>query len=111
MFGFISVLILGCGLYALYAYMNMKKGGPINETLLLGKGYDEHKCKDREAFVQKALPAMLIFGIATVLYGAIDVYHYFVSPLGIIDTIGMIIFFAVLVWYMIYTTKLKRQYF
>lgn len=111
MFGAISVMILACGVYTLYSYMKMKNGGPINETLLLGKGYDEKKCKNRAVFVQKALPAMLIFGIVTVLYGAIDVYHYFVSPIGIIDTIAMAAFFIVLVGYMIYTTKIKKEYF
>lgn len=111
MFGAISVLILGCGLYTLYAYIKMKNGGPINEVILLGKGYDERKCKDRDAFVKKSLPAMLAFGLATVFYGAIDVYHFYVSPIAILDWIAMGIFFVALVWYMIYTTKLKKQYF
>ena len=46
-FGFIGVLVLFCGLYGIYAYVKMKKGGPINEALLLGKSYVEYKCKDR----------------------------------------------------------------
>jgi len=46
-FGFIGVLVLFCGLYGIYAYVKMKKGGPINEALLLGKSHVEYKCKDR----------------------------------------------------------------
>ena len=38
MFGALSLLIFGCGIYGLYAYVKMKKDGHINEILLLGKG-------------------------------------------------------------------------
>ena len=30
-FGFIGILAVGCGIYCLYAYFNMKKDGHINE--------------------------------------------------------------------------------
>ena len=93
-FGFIGVLVLFCGLYGIYAYVKMKKGGPINEALLLGKSYVEYKCKDREGFLTKALPALLIFSITAVA-----------------DYVGMFLFLAVLVWYMVYTTKLKKEFF
>ena len=58
-FGFIGVLVLFCGLYGIYAYVKMKKGGPINEALLLGKSYVEYKCKDREGFLTKARSIVL----------------------------------------------------
>lgn len=110
-FGFIGILVLFCGLYGIYAYVKMKKGGPINEALLLGKSYVEYKCKDREGFLAKALPAVLIFSITAVVYGVIDAIHCFVTPIAIADYIGMFLFLAVLVWYMVYTTKLKKEFF
>ena len=58
-FGFIGILAVGCGIYCLYAYFNMKKDGHINETILLGKSYSEKMCKDKEAYLKKALPAVL----------------------------------------------------
>ena len=96
MFGFISIMVVGFGLYGFYAYFQMKKGGPI---------------KDREQFVKKSLPAVLIFACASVIYGVIDLIHCYVQPLGILDVIGLIGFLAVLVWYLVYTSKLKKQYF
>ena len=33
-FGFIGILAVGCGIYCLYAYFNMKKDGHINDCLL-----------------------------------------------------------------------------
>lgn len=110
-FGFIGILVLCCGFYGIYAYIKMKKGGPINETLLLGKGYMEYKCKDRTGFLAKALPAVLVFSITAVAYGIIDVVHCYVMPMAVVDYAGMIIFVVVMVWYMVYTTKLKKEFF
>lgn len=111
MFGAISVMFLGGGVYALYAYLKMKKDGQINEVLLLGKAYSEHQCKDKKAFLEKAMPAVLVFGIVTTLYGAVDTFHYFVKPIQVLDIIAMIAFLIVIVWFMVYTTKLKKMYF
>lgn len=111
MFGAISILILGCGIYGLYAYLKMKKDGHINEVLLLGKNYTERMCKDKEAYMQKAVPAVLIFGIISTLYGAIDAIHFFVMPIQILDWIAMAVFLIMLFWFMVYTTKLRNKYF
>lgn len=110
-FGFVSIIILGCGVYSLYAYIKMKQDGHINETLLLGKGYMEYQCKDKEAFMKKAMPAVLLFGIVSTVYGIIDTIHFYFRPMGIVDMIAMVVFLIVLVGYMVYTSKLKKQYF
>lgn len=111
LFGFVSIIVTGCGIYALYAYVMMRKNGTINEVLLLGKNYTERMCKDKEGFLKKALPAVLAFAAAAILYGVVDVIHCYVTPLKIIDPVCGVIFMAVLVWYMVYTTKLKKEYF
>ncbi len=110
-FGFVSLIVLGCGLYTLYAFVKMKKTGEINETLLLGNAYTAKKCKDKQSFLKKALPAVLVFGVITTAYGVIDLIHYYVTPLGILDIIAMILFFVVIIGFLVYTTKLKKEYF
>lgn len=110
-FGIFSLLFFGCGVYAIYAWVKMKKDGHINETLLLGKNYFEYACKDKEAFIKKAQPAVLTFGIVSVVYGVIDFVHYYVTPIQILDYIAMAAFFVCIVWFMVYTTRLKREYF
>ncbi|MCU6746519.1 MULTISPECIES: hypothetical protein [Lachnospiraceae] len=110
-FGIISVIVFGCGIYGFYAYFQMKRDGHINETLLLGKSYTEQMCKDKESYMKKALPAVLIFAVVATIYGAIDMFHYFVQPIMLIDVIGMVAFFIMLIWFMVYTTKLKNKYF
>lgn len=109
--GFIGVIVFACGVYALYAFIKMKMTGEINATLLLGKDYIYKKCKNKDAFIKKAGPALLVFGIVALVYGAIDVIHCYVYSMEIVDTVGMIVFFIVLVAFAVYTTKLKREYF
>ena len=97
--GFIGVIVLACGVYAIYAYIKMKTTGEINASLLLGKDYIYKKCKDKDAFTKKAGPALLGFGIVALVYGVIDVIHCYVYSMEIVDTVA------------VYTTKLKREYF
>ena len=111
LFGFVSIMVICCGLYGFYAYFSMKKGGPINETLLLGKDFPEYKCKDKEQFREKSLPAVLIFSIVTTLFGICDLIHCYVKDLGFFHAIAMMIFFIVLLWFMVFTTKLKKELF
>ncbi len=47
-FGFIGILAVGCGIYCLYAYFNMKKDGHINETILLGRVIQKRCAKIRK---------------------------------------------------------------
>ena len=110
-FGFIGILAVGCGIYCLYAYFNMKKDGHINETILLGKSYSEKMCKDKEAYLKKALPAVLGFGIVSILYGIVDCIHWYVNPMEMVDTVGGILFMAALVVFAVYTMQLKKKYF
>ena len=58
-----------------------------------------------------ALPAVLVFGIVATVYGVIDMIHCFVTPIPVLDYTGLAVFLGVLVWYMVYTTKLKNKYF
>lgn len=109
--GFVGIFIFGGGIYSLYSYVKMKKEGEINASLLLGKDYLYKKCKDKEGYIKKAGPALLIFGIVAVLYGGIDIIHCYVYPVTVADTVGMIVFFFVLIWFGVYTAKLKKQFF
>ena len=111
LWGIIGVIVFFCGFYALYAFIRLKRRGEINATLLLGKEYLYKKCKDKESYTRKAGPALLIFGLVSVIYGVLDIIHCYVHPMTMVDTAGMFIFFVVLVWFAVYTSKLKRMYF
>lgn len=111
MWGIIGIIVFFCGIYALYAFVKLKSSGEINASLLLGKEYQYKKCKDKETYTKKAGPALLILGLVSSVYGVLDIIHCYVHPIPMVDTVGMFIFFVVLVCFAVYTTKLKRMYF
>ena len=115
LFDFISLIFLGCGLYCLYGWYKMKTDGEINEVLLLGKHANVGKCKDKKAYLSKVMPAVLIFGIVTTIYGGVDALNAFVLDgnltVNVIDNILMGIFAITFIWYIVYTSRLRKQFF
>lgn len=109
--GFIGIIVLACGIYAVYSFIKMKSTGEINASLLLGKDYVYKKCRNKDEYIHRAGPALLIFGIVSSVYGILDIIHCYVYSMPAADTAGMVIFFIVLVWFAVYTSKLKREYF
>lgn len=109
--GFIGIIVFACGVYAIYSFIKMKSTGEINASLLLGKDYMYKTCKNKEEYIKKAGPALLIFGLVSFAYGIIDVIHCYMYPMAAVDTAGMVIFFIVLVLFAVYTARLKREYF
>lgn len=111
MWGFIGIFVLCCGIYALYSFVIMKVKGEINASILLGKDYTYKKCKDKEAYIAKTAPALFAFGLVSVIYGVIDVIHCYVHTMTIVDTVAMIIFLIVLIWFGAYTRNLRNRYY
>ena len=111
MWGFIGIFVLCCGIYALYSFVIMKVKGEINASILLGKDYTYKKCKDKEAYIAKTAPALFVFGLVSVIYGVIDVIHCYVHTMTIVDTVAMIIFLIVLIWFGVYTINLRNRYY
>ena len=113
--GIISLIILGSGIYVLYAWYNMKVSREISETLLLGKGYEMKRCKDKEAFIRKTSPAVLFLGIIVTICGAIiSLRHYVMEDNELIiflDPIMSIVVVIAIIVYGIYTGKQKKKYF
>lgn len=107
----ISIFVLGCGLYCLYAAYMMKKDGTINKTILLGKDVNVNKCKDKEAYMKAVMPKVIALGIVATLSGAADLINLYVVPIGIVTYIVMAIFIVVLIWYAVATAKAAKKYF
>ena len=104
--GFIGIIVFACGVYAIYSYIKMKKDGEINASILLGKDF-----MYKEAYIKKVGPALLGFGLVAIVYGILDMIHCYVYPMAAVDTVGMIVFFVALLWFAVYTARLRNQYF
>lgn len=109
--GILGFLILGCGLYCLYAFFMLRFKKEINRTILLPKDTDIKKCKDLEGYCKEAQAPVLLLGVVTTLYGCVDVYNTIVGKIG---TLFMIMFAAVIPVLLIYAVmikKINRKYF
>lgn len=109
--GFIGIIVFACGIYAIYSFIKMNKDGEINASILLGKDFVYKKCKDKDAYIKKAGPALLVFGFTALAYGVLDIIHCYVYQMQAVDTAAMIVFFIVLVWFAVYTAKLRNKYY
>jgi hypothetical protein len=113
--GLISIVILGSGLYILYAWYNMKVNGEVSETLLLGKGYEIKNCKDKEAFMRKTSPAVIILGVIVTISGGITCLRHFLMQdnelLVFLDPfVNAFVLIAIIV-FGVYTVRVKKIYF
>lgn len=107
----VGVLVLGCGLYCLYAAFQMKAKGEINSSLLLTKELAYKKCKDKEAYIKEVFPILLLFAITTTLCGAIDMINSFVVDISVAYLISVVVFVIVFIIFITKTSKARKKYY
>ena len=84
----------------------MKTKGEIKTSILMSKDINLKKCKDLEAYKAYIAPKMLIFGIASLVYGAVGLINanVYALPLPVYFAV-MAFFMAVLIWFAYATRK------
>lgn len=107
----LSIVILGSGLYCLFAAYMLKAKGVINKSILLGKDTDPAKCKDKAGYIHCVFPKVLALGIAALLFAAIDLVNSYVKAIMPVWIAAMVIFLAVLIWFGVVTAKAAKKYF
>jgi len=100
MFRLMDFMVLGCGIYLLYAYYLMKFKGEVKENLFLSAETKWAKCKDKKAYLAYMAPKTLIMGITTAVSGALGVINDYLNLLNWQVFLGVtVVFFAVVVWF------------
>lgn len=107
----LAILVLACGVYCIYACITMKKTGEINKTILSSKGMEGQQCKDTKAYIQEAIPKVLVLGISAIIYAGLDLINYYLVSLGVVSWIMMGLFFGVLIWVGYSLNKLRKKYY
>lgn len=107
----LSIFMLGCGIYCLYAAVMLKTKGVINKTILLGKDTDPRKCKDKQGYINCVFPKTLVLGIVCTLYAVVDLVNTFVVKIPIFWYIMLAAFLVVLIWFGAATSKASKKYF
>ncbi len=111
MFSFIDIVVVGCGLYVIYLYIEMKKTGKIRESMLLPKGLDVKKCKDVDGYIRQIGPKQLILGIIALLCGVAGLLQDFTGILNYYVYLAtLVVFFVYAVWYTVFMKKVIKKF-
>lgn len=111
MFALIDFIMVGAGLYLLYAWYLLKFKSVIREGVLVQAGTAK-KCKDLEGYRRYMSPKVLIFALCAIASGALGLYSDFVKPINSILYLGfMLLFFVVLILFVRFTKKAQDMFF
>lgn len=108
------VMIIGCGLYAIYTAIRVKREYMFfeNKFLLPGNCKPED-CTDPEGFFDFIAPRMLFFGISLILCGILDAFVVYMvrgHGIGWMYWLQMVPVMAVLVWFVLFQKKASKEF-
>lgn len=111
MFALMDLIVLGCGVYILYAYYLLVVKNEIKQGVLVPQKTDTKKCKDFEGYKKFMAPKVLIFGISACASGGLGLFQDYVAPVNAYLYFGLfVVFFAVMVWFLMSTKKAEKLF-
>ena len=78
-FNMLDILVLGFGLYAMYAAFVLKREGKIIRTFLVFKDTDLNSCRDLQGYANCMSPKLWTLGTVMVVYSGISLMNTY-SP-------------------------------
>ena len=111
MFGFMDIIVLGCGVYGIYSWYMLVKKHEIKKAFLLGGDHRPDQCLDIDGFAKTIGSKLLIASIAMIAFSAFSLFNDNVQNVGAVYWVVMAAFLGVLVWYCIMLRKANDQYF
>ncbi len=111
MFGFMDIIVLGCGIYGLYSWNMLVNKHEIIKTFLIGGSNQPQDCTDIEGFANYMGPKLLILSVVMIVFGGISAYNDYVQSIGMIYWVLTAGFFAAIVWYCVMLRKADRMFF
>lgn len=104
-----DVLIVGSGLYLIYAAIAMKRTGKV-PGVMLSKGVDVKKTADVSGFIKDAFWKTIVIGIVSVLAGGIGLYSNYNAGLGWLYTAVIPVYAVALMLYGYLMVKAQKKY-
>ena len=99
MISLIDLLIVGSGAYIIYVFYELKFAHEIKPGLLLPKGVDPKRCKDKEGYIAQMSPKVLIYGISALVCGFIGIFEDEYQILGNYYLLVLVIFVGITIWF------------
>lgn len=111
MFAIMDFIMVGAGLYLLFAWYLLQFRNEIREGVLVQTGMAK-KCKNLEGYKNYIAPKLLIFALCAIVSGGVGLYSDYVKPINSYVYLGMtLVFFVVLVLFVRYTKKAQDMFF
>ena len=111
MFAIMDFIMVGAGLYLLFAWYLLQFKNEIREGVLVQQGMGK-KCKDPEGYKKYIGPKLLIFALCAIGSGALGLYSDYVRPINSILYLCLTgVFFVVLVLFVRYIKKAQDMFF
>lgn len=110
-FGFIDLIVIGCGFYGFYSWHQLVHKHEIKKMLLLGGDATPERCTDIEGFAGFIGPKLMILSVVMVIFGSISAYNSFGSGIGNLIWPCMAVFLGVIIWYCVQLRKADKLYF
>lgn len=110
-YALMDAVIVGCGVYVLYLYVNMIKSGQIKSSMLIPQNIDVKKCRDVEGFIRFTGTKQLIFAVVAILCGGIGLLQDFTQLIGTVPyMIVILIFFIYALWFGMQIKKAVKMF-
>ena len=99
MFMLVDILIVLFGIYTLVSWFQMKKTGRVSQRIMQRNGLMGRPCRDKQEFFDMIYRPTLLFGLAAVAVGGIDLLCEILQVGSIVSLILTIAFLVVALWY------------
>ena len=98
-----DIVVMVCGVYALYAAYVLKTKGKIIKTFLVFKETDVNTCKDLGAYAASMAPKLSTLAGVMILYGVVSLINTYVISIMSLYWVMMVALIGTLIWYGIQT--------
>lgn len=110
---FFAIVIIGAGIYVLYAARELKQAHHIITTVI---SVPEGKtCKDMDGLVRYMFPRMMMLACVTCLLGAYELVVNYTSMSGmafsVLELVLYVAFFGVMVYYFVCVKRLAQMFY
>lgn len=110
MFVLLDAIVLGCGVYILYAYYLMKVKGEVKENLLLNPTTPLKRCKDKKAYMEYMGPRLLALGIGALICGGAGLINDYTNFMGSWYLAITVVFLVLVIWFAVAVKKSVKKF-
>ena len=107
----VDIVIVLFGVYTLASWFQMKKTGRVSQRIMQRNGLMGRPCRDKQEFFDMIYRPTLLFGLAAVAAGGIDLLCEFLQVGSIVSLILTFAFLVMALWYSKQVSNAIKKYY